>query len=139
MGPERTRRPAAGSFAIARVRHRLAECSATSDLPFIGRRPARGGGAAGLHLEVCRLRSGRCISTRTFADGSFYLVPLPPGEYEASVARSDLAELDVPRDRGRARLRIAASAEGPEAPFVEIRLGGSRTEGSDSQPPHPHR
>jgi len=71
---------------------------------------------SGLRIHVKAVEGTYESTLRTFADGSYYSMEIPPGDYEAWVDESQLEFLGVNSEPGKIEFTVTASADGD---FVE--------------------
>jgi hypothetical protein len=89
-------------------------------------RPAAAGPrpVPGLRLELMERDTGRRFQTTTFHDGEFYVLGLPPGDYEV-ILPQDLREAFGALDlRGDVRFRVGIEDGVARAPFLHLELAG---------------
>jgi hypothetical protein len=75
----------------------------------------------GLRLELVNRQTGRRFEATTFSDGEFYLLGLPPGEYEVSIPDDVRRALDV-LPLAEVRFRVTLEDGWARAPYVEVGL-----------------
>ncbi|NQT62799.1 MAG: hypothetical protein HQ556_07575 [Candidatus Marinimicrobia bacterium] len=71
---------------------------------------------SGLRIHVKGIGDTYESTLRTFADGSYYSMEIPPGDYEAWVDESQLEFLGVSSEPGKIEFTVTASADGD---FIE--------------------
>jgi hypothetical protein len=77
-------------------------------------------GAGGIRLGVRNVDTGGLIRGRTFSDGGFYLLGVPPGNYEVTVAPDQLERLGLAADP--VQLTVSAGDGGNILEGVEVVL-----------------
>lgn len=77
---------------------------------------------SGLRLELVNRETARRFQAITFYDGEFYVMGLPPGEYEVNIHEPHLRSLGALGTTPDFRFRVTLEQGTAVAPFLEIEL-----------------
>ncbi len=77
---------------------------------------------AGLRLRFVNRQSGRRFEATTFSDGEFYLLGLPPGEYDVSIPEEVRRAFRVRVVDSELSLSVTLEDGWAQAPFLEVEL-----------------
>lgn len=85
-------------------------------------REGRPAGVAGLRVQVVGLDTDFAMEATTFSDGSYYLMGLPPGEYEARADADHLEILGLLAESGPVPFRVRVTDDGDFVSGVDLVL-----------------
>jgi hypothetical protein len=77
---------------------------------------------AGLRLQFVNRQDGRRFGATTFSDGEFYLLGLPPGDYEVSIPEDARRAFGVRAADSELRFSVTLADGWAQAPFLAIEL-----------------
>jgi hypothetical protein len=84
-------------------------------------------GIGGIRIHIVGMDTGARWETRTFSDGAFYTMGLPPGVYEISPDADQLKALQLLPDEAVKRIEIRSSEHGDFVDGIEFRVSADRT------------